>query len=315
MYTPIMSSRNKYPKSRTIIRDIAASLALLSGAFSAFAQTPPVITGPGGSSSAAFWYFHNISPSCCSDLVAKYYTQWTVYLTTNTSDPNPTIVWSTDSPTKVQITPTGTTGAQLTALDHSAAGTSYDINISVSVDGVSSANFPVFIDTAWAQTHSAPSSVGCPAVFGAGWNGWAGKVANQVGELTGTFNLTPIDATESFEHLRALYTTPIENWGALSATNWPVAAWSSNTFYDTYTVCWSGTSNPYTPAVVNWGTGTTTPVLSSTQKYWIGSLTSFQGQCSQRHDVTFNTNGPALSSVTTPVSSQGDCATGNGFLN
>ena len=62
--------------------------------------TPPVITGPpNGATSAAFWYLGGITPSCCSDITNKYWTVWAVNLTLNNPAPNPTIVWSTDSPT------------------------------------------------------------------------------------------------------------------------------------------------------------------------------------------------------------------------
>ena len=68
--------------------------------------TPPLIVGPNNSTSAAFWYLGGFIQSCCVDIPNLYYAQWPLYLYTNTTDPNPTIQWSTDSPSKVEITPT-----------------------------------------------------------------------------------------------------------------------------------------------------------------------------------------------------------------
>lgn len=289
------------------------TVACLLSCFNMVAQTPPAITGPGGATSAAFWYLGGVSPNCCSDITNKYWTVWAVNLTTNTSDPTPTIVWSTDSSTKVSIAPNGTTGATLTALGHSSAGTTYDINIWVTVDGVQSANFPVYINTPWTQSHTGPTaSTTCTALFGLGTpNGWVGQVTNSLTDLAGN-QVIPIDARETFENDKALYTG--ENWGVSSEASWPATDWSSNSFVDTYAMCWGGSPAP-TPATTSWNTSGTTAINSDTQKYWMGSTSRFQGECSQRHALTWYTDHAVLSSVTTPVTTQSTCASGSGFLN
>ncbi|HLH41900.1 MAG TPA: hypothetical protein VKV74_02850 [Bryobacteraceae bacterium] len=126
----------------------------------ALAQGVPVVTGPNGAAAVAFWYLGGITPGCCND-GAYYYTQSVLYLQPNTTDPNPSVQWITDSPSKVQITPQGGNLVLLTALGHSSPGTNYDIHVTAVVDGVSSAPFPVYINTPWVQSGGSPSSVGC----------------------------------------------------------------------------------------------------------------------------------------------------------
>lgn len=281
----------------------------------ASAQTQPVITGANGATSAAFWYLGGVSPNCCSDITNKFWTIWAVTLTTNTSDQHPTIVWSTDSPTKVQITPNGTTGATLTAVGHSNAGTSYDINVWVTVDGIKSRAFPVYINTPWTQSHAGPTpSATCPSLFGLQYpNGWVGRVTNSLTDLAG-YAVIPIDAHETFENDIPKYTG--EDWGIQAEANWPAPDWSNNSFVDTYALCWGGSPDPV-PPTVSWNTNGTTLIDTNTQKYWIGSsaLGSFQGECSQRQALAWYADHVALSSVTTPISDQSTCAQGSGFLN
>jgi hypothetical protein len=237
-----------------------------------------------------------------------------VTLTTNTSDPNPTITWSTDSPSKVQITPNGTTGATLTALGHSSPGTTYDINVRVTVDGIQSAAFPVYINTPWTQSHTGPSSPAtCSAIFGLGYpNGWVGRVTNTVTDLAGN-QIVPIDARETFENDKSLYTN--EDWGPPSSeAKWPATDWVNNAFLDTYALCWGGSPAP-TPPTVSWSTNGTTAINSDTQKYWLGSTTRFSGECTQRQWITWYTDHIVLTSVATQISDQSLCAQGSGFLN
>ena len=171
---------------------VSAAAALFC-CFHAAAQTPPVITGANGATSAAFWYLGGISPNCCPSLTNKYWTIWAVTLTLNTPHPNPTVQWFTDSPTKLQIVPTGTTGAILEALGHSNPGPSFDINVWVKVNGVSSAMFPVYLNTPWVQSQTGPSSATCVSFFGLDYpNGWVGQVTNTVRDLAGNTTLVQI---------------------------------------------------------------------------------------------------------------------------
>ncbi len=149
-------------------------------------------------------------------------------------------IWHTDSPAKVQIQPQALSGARLTAIGHSAQGSTYDINIWVTVDGVSSANFPVFINTPWTQSRTGPSpTTTCAALFGLGVpNGWVGRVTNRVQDLTGSHDIIPIDATETFENEKLIYQGT--DWGGLGEAKWPANTWQGNTFIDTYAMCWGG---------------------------------------------------------------------------
>jgi hypothetical protein len=265
-----------------------------------------VIQGPNQSSSVAFWYLGG-APS-----IDGYFVQSSLSLITNSNDTSPTIGWTTDSPAKVSISPNGSSGATLTSTGHSGAGTTYDIHITVSVDGVSSTSFPVFINTPWTQSHTGPSATTCTALFGSGWTGWAGQVTNTVTDLTGT-QLVPITSRETFENDKVLYAG--ENWGTNSEATWAPSSWTGHSFVDTYAMCWFSSGTPPTPPTVPWNPNGTTKINSDTQKYWIGSGARFSGECSQRHAITWYTDHATLGSVTTPISDQSTCAPGRGFLN
>ncbi len=274
------------------------------------AQTPPVITtGPNGATSAAFWYLGGVTPNCCGSLTDKYWTIWDVDLTTNSPNPTPFIQWFTDSPTKIQITPNGITGARLTALGHSAPGTTFDIHVWVQVDAVSSAQFPVFINTPWIHNQTVPAATTCTSLFGAGWNGWAGRVSNFLEDLT-TATITPIDSRETFENDQKKF--PNTTWGPPSETTWSSIVWQGNTFSDAYAMCWQGTPAP-TPPTVSWNGNGVTAISTDTQKYWIGSFNRFKGKCTERKVVTFYTDHVFQDTFTTPITNDGTngpCAQG-----
>lgn len=291
-------------------RSIRIAIGALVLTFSALAQNPPVITAadPQGSQNhvgyAAFWYLGGVSPSCCADLDNKFWTQWPVYLTTNTQDPNPVIQWFTDDQTRLQIVPNGAAGATLISLGHSAPGVNFDIHIWVTVDGVQSAQFPVYINTPWQQSQTDPSPfdangnmLTCAGNIDARYpNGWVGRVANQVTDLTGAL-LFPIDARETFENDQALFAG--EDWGIQQEATWAANQWQNNTFFDTFAMCWSNVGPP-TPQTVAWGNGNTA-ISSDTQKYWMGSFSRFNGECSQRQADTWYTDHIAIGNISTPV--------------
>lgn len=276
------------------------------------AQTPPVITGPSGESSVAFWYLGGVTPSCCADITNKYWTIWSVNLTTNTSDPTPTITWGTDSPSKIQITANGTSGATLSSLGPSGAGTGFDINIWVTVDGVQSANFPVLISTPWTHSTASPTSVTCASILGTGYVGYVGQFANSATDVDGV-QIIPIDVNEAWENDKPLYTG--ENWGSAANGSWPATDWSGNTYVDSYLLCYNPSIQTATPTPLSWNTSGTTTVNSDTQKYFFGSRTAFTGECTERKAVTWYRDHVAFSNITTPVTTQSSCASGSGFAN
>ena len=77
----------------------------------------PVITGPSGSTSVSFWYLGGAATCCIDTTPANTFpTTMSVSLAVNTSNPTPTVVRNTDSPSRIQIAASGTTGATLTSL-------------------------------------------------------------------------------------------------------------------------------------------------------------------------------------------------------
>lgn len=203
--------------------------------------------------------------------------------------------------------------ARLTALGHSAPGMTFDIDVWVQVDGISSAQFPVFINTPWThiQTMPIPTS-SCSTLFpGEGVpNGWVGRVDNSIQDLTNAI-ITPIDARETFENNKIIYSGT--TWiGSPTETTWTSAIWQQNTFADVYAMCWGGSPTP-NPPTTSWSLSGSTAINSDTQKYWIGSFFRFQGKCSERKAVTWYTDHIVHNNFTTPIaddSSNGPCAQG-----
>ena len=271
-----------------------------------FGQGVPVITGPNGESSVAFWYLGGVTPGCCSDLTNWYWTQWSIKLIPNTSDPNPTISWSTDSPSKVSITANGTTGATLTALGRSAPGAGYDIHIRVTVDGLISDPFPVFIDTPYTQSGTSPSPFACNYVGAT--NGYQASVSYSVTGVNGA-TLIPLDVRETFENYTPKY--PNENWGVFAEATWHGADWTgNNTFVDTVALCWGGPPAGTIPDTVSWSTSGTTLIATETQKFWFGSGSRFVGECGLVHARNQYTDHFTDTNTTSPVTNQSACAQG-----
>jgi hypothetical protein len=298
-----------------VSRTITKVLVALLWAGSVYGQTAPVITSTNGQQTtnyAAFWYLGGITPGCCSDTPNGFYTQWPVYLTTNTQDPNPSIQWSTDSPARLQIVPNGTSGATLISLGHSNPGNSFDIFVFVTVDGLTSSPFPVYINTPWIQMASAPSPGAC--FFAGATNGWTATITETITDLTGT-QLIPIDVHETWENLIPKY--PGDDWPIFGEGTWYVRNWTpppQSTFVDSIGFCWGGTPQPI-PQTVAWNPNGGAQIDSVTQKFWAGSDQRFQGECTLRQAVNDYTNHFSYSNGTTPVSNQGICAQGQNANN
>ena len=205
-------------------------------------------------------------------------------------------------------------GAQLFSLGHSAPETNFDIHIWVRVDGVQSAQFPVFINAPWQQSQTDPSPfdsngnmLTCAGNINAQFpNGWVGQTANQITDLTGAL-LIPIDVRETFENDQPLFN--MEDWGLPPEGTWFVPSWQNNTFFDTFAMCWSGA--PPTPPTVPWGSGNSTPIDSYTQKYWVGSSSRFNGECSQRQEgISYDDHIAIVNITTVPFINPSPCAQG-----
>ena len=101
-----------------------------------------------------------------------------------------------------------------------------------------------------------------------------------------------------------------ENWGAPGIGTWPATDWQGNTWLDTYALCWGGTPAPTPPTTVWNPNGGGAAINSDTQKYWMGTLSTFTGACTQRHAITWYTDHAALSNITTPITTPSTCAMG-----
>ena len=150
--------------------------------------TPPQIYGPNsscsgsGTTSIAFWYL-NGQPS-----IDGYAVSWQACLKANTADSSPTITWSTDAPSLIGVTP-NSGGAMLTSTGASPPGYPPEYShVTVTVDGVASSPFPVFVNTPYTlrQTNNGAycSDGGCTCWYGTS-HPWQGFVQ--------TYTYTPLD--------------------------------------------------------------------------------------------------------------------------
>jgi hypothetical protein len=138
-------------------------------------------------------------------------------------------------------------------------------------------------------------------------NGWLAKMSytllDRIGEA-----MIPIDLKETLEN-----STPYgrANWPNPSAGTWHVTDWDGNTYPDFIGACWFG-SPPPTPVTTTWNTSGTTPFLSDTQKFWIGTVTGLQGYCVIKKGVVFYTDHFSYENTTSPIPliSPNPCALG-----
>lgn len=272
---------------------------------------PPTVYGPNNASSVAFWYLGPGINSCCTSMPNLYYAQTVLTIVpTNNGNPNPSIHWSTDSPSRLSISPSANgLSAVLTALGPSTYQAGYDIHVIVTYDGYPSDPFPVFINTPFTMTTSADigsytcQQLGAPA----NWVGYANDVSHGIADLLGA-TLIPINVKESLEKrqwLNATYSS-----GPLpTATPWLWNQWQGNVFIDRFTIC-ASTPNPLNPPPTSYNPNGTTAVFNETQKFWVGTTTDFAGVCVQRGVVTLYTDHGRVSPYYTPVTNKADCNPG-----
>lgn len=140
------------------------------------------------------------------------------------------------------------------------------------MDGVPTANLPVYIDTPVSITYTSPAnqSGGCPAFGYPNDTGYVTIVTNSVNDLTGMTTLTQIDTHETLENIQHLQ--PGSNWGTPAAGYWGAGmGWATNTtFFDYLWIC--GPSTGGIPQQVNYDPSSSTPGLNETQKMWVGFL-------------------------------------------
>jgi hypothetical protein len=184
----------------------------------------------------------------------------------------------------------------------------YDIHVTVTYNGTPSNPFPVLINTPFVMTTASPVNAGTCTQFGFAEPGYVSVVQHGVADITAA-TLTPIVLNESLEkqqYLPGAYSEGTPNWGFPAATPWHVSDWKGNKFPDYFAACGNGTPTPrsYNP-------NGTTAVLNETQKFWIGSLTHFQGVCVQRGIVTLYTDHGTLTNYESPVANKTDCNQGN----
>lgn len=293
---------------------------------SAMGQTAPVISVPGGGSEAAFWFLGNYSqdvPGCCSEMYPnEYWTEWPVYISPNTTDPSPTIVWNwtnnDESGTGAiqfvnQVNSGSNPGVTMQSLNPSTPGV-YDITIWATVDGVASNSISVFINAPSYQTTTGVNryATQCTGLGGGYTDGWVGFAINAFYDIDGG-DLSAIDTSETLENWTAYNSS---NWPAPTATSWPPSLWSGNTITDYIDACTYGYNSP--PPVA-WNTSSNTLGDTLTQKFWVGdpspggnlSPNNFEGYCTQVNEVSFYTGYGALSNISSPPGyTQGVCASG-----
>lgn len=267
--------------------------------------TRPTVTGPQGVTSAEFWYLGG-APS-----IDEYYVQWPLTGNVNwfpdSGQPTPVKSWSTDSPSKLSISVTSSSitasNVTLTSEGHSAFGSySHDITVTFSADGFLSAPFPVFINTPFTMTTSYGSS-SCTAL-GKPEPGYVTMVRHGIADLAGG-SVAYITTNESLENIKYTggYSSANSNWlnkppvqAVWSASDWLLGGY----FIDDLWAC-GGDLNP----IPGSGTGA---VVHSTQKFWVGSPSQFNGRCVQRGVPTLFRDHGSVSPYYTPVINKSECS-------
>jgi hypothetical protein len=296
----------------------AACILLLAGAAQVSAQ--PKITLSNGATSASIWYF---GPGITGKVASGYLTFQTLQATDPAdTNPNPTITWSTNQPSLLQLASQQFTN-KTSYYTAQAIGPSftfaqlppptYNISVVVTWDGVKSASFPIFINMPYANhaadegQYCSAGSCDCNAFYpGKGYTGYITLYNVQTEDLFSNY-LTAVGTNEVLFNQLWLGT------GGWTGTNpaqskWTTAQWNSQyTFPDWYWIC---TSNPssLSPPPTSSGSGGAA-VFTETQDYYIGSSTTTgSGLCTQANAVTLSTNNGAQSNTQPPAYPATVCA-------
>ncbi len=225
----------------------------------------------------------------------------------NNGNPTPSIQWSTDSPSRLNISPAPDgLSATLTATGASGFQAGYDIHVTVTYDGTPSSPFPVFLNTPFTMVHGGPYNFSTCTAAGYTEPGFVEAAGVSVADLIGQ-TLLPIDVNETLENPRNFngsdwFTPPP------TATAWTPAHgdWSGNTFTDAILVCGSG----FHPNPQAYSLNGTTLESNITQKFWIGTSAHFQGVCVQRDVISEYIDHATYVSLTTPIVNKPDCNQG-----
>lgn len=127
----------------------------------------------------------------------------------NNGNPTPSIQWTTDSPTRLSISPSvDNRSATLTALGPSGFQAGYDIHVTVTYDGTPSSPFPVLVNTPFTMTTSTDvAAYTCQQLgFPSNWVGYGNVVSHGIADLIG-LTMAPIDVKESLEKQQWLNST------------------------------------------------------------------------------------------------------------
>ncbi len=320
-----------------------------SSAVNLHVTTKPRIITFNSQNNAAFWYLGpGISGSsgtgCSGKLycVDGYYVQTRLFVQApvNNTNPSPIIVWSTDSPGKLQLnddasmTPTGLAEI-LTSLQPSdmAAATykppeQWAVHVTVTYDGIASDPFPVYINTPYSDQTvnmgrycSDTGKCDCNAQgFFSGQAGYVTVSQNLPLDIL-SFVLNPIRIHETLENRVVVAgwqgaPAPIPGtWSAGVASQWvhdsDQNVWRFNDFLY---VC---TSQPgsLTPPPTASNSGNSIPAMTQTQKFWVGTSgggqNPFTGVCIQRALLTLYDDHGNSSNQQTPGIPATICSPGN----
>jgi hypothetical protein len=284
-------------------------------------SSPPTLEAENGNVASIIWFFNN-APNFTPN--PAYPVTDTLLMTppSGATNPKPMITWSTDSPTKLKITPSAdNTSATLTPLGPSGFSAGFDVHVTVTYDGKASAPLPVLIKTPYTMTTSIAGTYctgghcGCAIFQNANPpdTGFIIKIDHGVADQDGNV-MGPIAVNESLEKqtwLNASY----QVLGPLTQGSWSQNQWNgNNTFSDYLTLCSNNPALTPPPSAYN-PNDTATPVFNLTQKFWVGTTSQYQGTCVQRGKMTIYTDNGKISPYYTPITNQADCAQGSGLLN
>lgn len=253
-----------------------------------------------------------------------YGTEISLEAASSDPNPNPTVTWSTNQPSLLQLVPEFMIGG-ISYYTAEAIGPSftypqsppanYNISVTVTRDGVKSAPFPIFINIPYAnyvvntgQYCSAFDKCDCNAAgFYSGYTGYVTLNNVYTEDLFGNY-LTRISTNETLFNQLWLGTGGwTSSLGNPKQSNWSSAQWNSGySFPDYYSFCTS-TPSSFTPPPTYSGSGGT-EFFTETQNYWIESTTNGWGLCTQASAADLYTNHGAQSNVQPPAYPAAVCA-------
>jgi len=242
--------------------------------------------------------------------------------------------WLTNDNTKLDLTPENP-ATRVIIVSKGSSSPGYppgEITVKASLNGFTSLAFQVRINKPYSLrmgNGGAPVTITCRQALNStdpSYQGFQSNYFYSILDLSGSV-LNPITTHETLENRKLAAGVPESNWvNPPDRATWTPADFGSNdltdnqpAFIDSYQACVGPTFIPLTPVPLDPNPASPTlPVVTFTQKFWVGTSTpettnTFTGTCVQRNVAVLRRNTGSVESKLSPAT-PAQCVAGT-FVN